>query len=169
MPLYPEVLWTKEHTPIPSPSVVFTFGLIVESIKELGGASPGSSFDQNLCYKYLNGSCEPILDIYVPRAFQWYNEIFNPMSFDPLPSKNLKVHWDSNSQSESSLGSAGVHSFTLSYIPESMKCYSCTSLLAQIFANLCLSRKPKVRVVTTNEWWKYLHSKMPMSANQGDL
>jgi hypothetical protein len=30
---------TKEHTPTLSPSVVFTFGLIVEYIKELGGAS----------------------------------------------------------------------------------------------------------------------------------
>jgi hypothetical protein len=33
------MLQAKEHTPTPSPSVVFTFGIIVESIKELGGAS----------------------------------------------------------------------------------------------------------------------------------
>jgi hypothetical protein len=39
MPLHPEVLQAKEHAPTPSPSVVFTFGLGVESIKELGGAS----------------------------------------------------------------------------------------------------------------------------------
>jgi len=31
-----EVLQTKEHAPTPFASVVFTFGLIVESIKELG-------------------------------------------------------------------------------------------------------------------------------------
>jgi hypothetical protein len=31
------VLQTKEHAPTPSPSIVFTFGLAVESIKELGG------------------------------------------------------------------------------------------------------------------------------------
>jgi hypothetical protein len=30
---------TKERAPIPSPSDVFTFGLAVESIKELEGAS----------------------------------------------------------------------------------------------------------------------------------
>jgi hypothetical protein len=34
-----KVLWAKERTPIPSPFVVFTFGLTVESIKELGSAS----------------------------------------------------------------------------------------------------------------------------------
>jgi hypothetical protein len=33
------VLRAREHALIPSPFVVFTFGLIVESIKELGGAS----------------------------------------------------------------------------------------------------------------------------------
>jgi hypothetical protein len=41
------------------------------------------SFGHNLCFKYPNGSYEPILDIYVPRAFQWYKKLFNPMSFDP--------------------------------------------------------------------------------------
>jgi hypothetical protein len=45
--------------------------------------TPGFSFGYNLCAKCSNGSREPILDIYVPRAFQWYNELFNPMGFDP--------------------------------------------------------------------------------------
>jgi len=30
------------------------------------------SFGHNLCFKCPNGSCEPILDIYVSIAFQWY-------------------------------------------------------------------------------------------------
>jgi hypothetical protein len=34
MPLYPEVLRTKERTPTPSPFVVFTFGFAIESIKD---------------------------------------------------------------------------------------------------------------------------------------
>ncbi len=42
-----------------------------------------TSFDHNLCFRCSNGSCKPILDIYVPRAFQWYKKRFNPMSFDP--------------------------------------------------------------------------------------
>jgi hypothetical protein len=39
MPLYPKVLQVRERAPTPSPSIVFTFGFIIESIKELGGAS----------------------------------------------------------------------------------------------------------------------------------
>jgi hypothetical protein len=38
MPFYPEVLRVKEHALTP-PSVVFTIGFVVESIKELGGVS----------------------------------------------------------------------------------------------------------------------------------
>jgi len=41
------------------------------------------SFGHNLCFKCPNGSCKLILNIYVPRAFQWYNEFLNPISFDP--------------------------------------------------------------------------------------
>ncbi len=39
--------------------------------------TPDLSFGHNLCVKCWNGSCEPILDIYVPRYFQWYKERFN--------------------------------------------------------------------------------------------
>jgi hypothetical protein len=53
----------------------------------------GPSFSHNLCFKCPNGSCEPILDIYVPRAFQWYNELFNPMVFN-LFNCSLKI-WES--------------------------------------------------------------------------
>ncbi len=42
------------------------------------------SFNHNLCCKYSNGQCEPILDIYVLKALQWYKEIFNSMIFGPL-------------------------------------------------------------------------------------
>jgi len=31
----------------------------------------GFSFGHNLCCKYSNGSCEPILDIQILRVFQW--------------------------------------------------------------------------------------------------
>jgi hypothetical protein len=34
------MLWAKEHVPTLSPPIVLTFGLVVESIKELEGASP---------------------------------------------------------------------------------------------------------------------------------
>jgi hypothetical protein len=51
---------------------------------------PSLSFDHNLCFKSSNGTCEPILDIKVLRDFQWYNEPFNPMSFDPY-NLSLKI------------------------------------------------------------------------------
>jgi hypothetical protein len=38
-PFTPEVWQAKERVPIPSPSIAFTFRLVVGSIKELGGAS----------------------------------------------------------------------------------------------------------------------------------
>jgi hypothetical protein len=44
---------------------------------------PGSSFDHNLCFRCPNGSCKPILDIYVSITFQWYIKLFNPLGFDP--------------------------------------------------------------------------------------
>ena len=44
--------------------------------------TPGLSFGHNLCFRCPNGSCEPISDIYVLRAFQWYKELFSPMGFD---------------------------------------------------------------------------------------
>jgi hypothetical protein len=40
------------------------------------------SFDHNLCFRCPNGSCEPILDIYVSISFQWYKKLFKPMGFD---------------------------------------------------------------------------------------
>jgi hypothetical protein len=45
--------------------------------------TPDPSFGHILCFRCLNGSCKPISDIYVPRAFQWYKVILNPLSFGP--------------------------------------------------------------------------------------
>ncbi len=38
-PFTPKVLWAMERTQTPYPFTIFTFGLAVESIKELGGVS----------------------------------------------------------------------------------------------------------------------------------
>ncbi len=43
-----EVLRARERVPTPSPSIIFTFGLVVESIKELRGVSI-LGWGQNLC------------------------------------------------------------------------------------------------------------------------
>jgi len=37
MPFYFEVLRAREHTPIPYPFAIFTFGFVIEFIRELGG------------------------------------------------------------------------------------------------------------------------------------
>jgi len=52
--------------------------------------TPSPSFGHNLCCKYSNGSCEPILNIKVSRVFQWYKKLFNLMNFDPL-NRSLNV------------------------------------------------------------------------------
>jgi len=107
------------------------------------------SFGHNLCFKYPNGSCKPILKIYVPRAFQWYKELFNLMGFNPY-NCTLKV-WESI---KTPIPKMGTHLGVWGFIPcfshtfESMKCDSWASLLACTFANPCLHCKPKARVVT---------------------
>jgi hypothetical protein len=45
--------------------------------------TPGPSFAHNLCFRSPNEQCEPILDIYAPRSFQWYKELLQPWNFDP--------------------------------------------------------------------------------------
>jgi len=64
-----------------------------------------------------------------------------------LLSENLRIHQDSNSQSESSFGSVGVHSLTFSYIPKSMKCDSWASFLAHTFVSPCLGHEPKAKIM----------------------
>jgi hypothetical protein len=96
----------------------------------------GLSIGHNLCFRCLNGSCKPILDIYVSIAFQWYKELFNTLGFDPCN------HF-LNFQGGSSFGSVRVHSLTLSFT------LRLPSWLATLQA-LSLGHKPKARVVTMN-------------------
>jgi hypothetical protein len=79
------------------------------------------SFGYNLCSRCPNGSCEPILNIYVPRDFQWYKEILNPMGFDPC-NCSLKIQ-DSNSQNWEFTWGCGGSILTLNLLG-SMKCES---------------------------------------------
>jgi hypothetical protein len=36
---------------------------------QIGTFTPDPSFGHNFCFKYSNGSCKPILNIYVSRTF----------------------------------------------------------------------------------------------------
>ncbi len=55
--------------------------LVVES--QIANSTFSPSFGHNLCFRCPNGWCEPMLNIYVPRAFPWYKELFKPLNFDP--------------------------------------------------------------------------------------
>ncbi len=130
--------------------------------KEIGGDSqllmvgnqitnltPDPSFGHNLCLKCPNRSYKPILDIYVPRYFQLYKEIINPMSFDPW-NHPLKI-WESIGISTPKVGTRlGVWGFIPSTFLHSWKheMWLSGSLLACTFASPCLGCEPKARVVT---------------------
>ncbi len=62
--------------------------LMVES--QIVNSTPDLSFGHNLCVRCPNGSCDPILNIYVSIDFQWYKELFNSMGFDPY-NYSLKI------------------------------------------------------------------------------
>jgi hypothetical protein len=73
--------------------------LVVKS--QIANLILGPSFDHNLCFRCPNESYEPILNIYVSIDFQWYKEIFEPLSFDPY-NRSLNIR--------ESIGSpSGVH------------------------------------------------------------
>ncbi len=99
-------------------------------------------------FKYPNGTCKPILDIYVPKVFHLYKELFNPMSFDACnrPLKIWKSVWTPTSNVRVHLGMWGsfLHIF---YIRGSMKCDSQASLLAHTFASPCINHDSKAKIM----------------------
>ncbi len=86
---------------------------------QFGNSTPGLSFGHNLCFTCPNESCEPISNIYVSRAFQWYKELFNPMTFDPynLP---LKI-WESIRTPTTKMG---IHFGVWGFIPSHFLTFS---------------------------------------------
>jgi hypothetical protein len=79
---------------------------------QISNLTPDPYFGHNLCFKYPNGSCKLILDIYVPRDFQRYKELFNPMSFDPYNCL-LKIQ----KSIETSIHKVGTHLGVWRFIP----------------------------------------------------
>jgi hypothetical protein len=99
------------------------------------------SFGHNLCLRYPNGSCEPILDIYVSIIFQWYKELFNPMGFDPC-NYSLKIQ-ESRILTPKVKAPLGVWRFIPSHFPSLPGFF-----LVRNLTSPCFGRKPKIRVVT---------------------
>jgi hypothetical protein len=79
---------------------------------QFANLTPNLSFAHNLCFNHLNESCEPILNIYVPRTFQWYKKIYNPMGFGPY-NFSLKI-WKSI---ETLIPKMGAHLGVWRFIP----------------------------------------------------
>jgi hypothetical protein len=95
---------------------------------------PNPFFDHNSCFKNPNGSCKPILDIYVPKFFQWYKELFNLMNFV------------SDFQIGNSFESVGVHSLTLSCAFRNMKCDSQACYWPVALQGLALVTNPRLKL-----------------------
>jgi hypothetical protein len=70
----------------------------------------GPSFGHNLCFKYPNGSCELISNIYI--LIDFHKELFNPMSFDPYK-RSLEIQ----KSIETSIPKVGVHLWVCGFIP----------------------------------------------------
>jgi len=105
------------------------------------------SFGHNLCFKYPNGSCQPILDIYVPRvsndirnfSIQWVLTFVialwkfgSPLGFQ-FPKWGLI--WECGGSFPHTLLHSREHEV---WLPG--------SLLACVFASPCLGHEPKARV-----------------------
>jgi hypothetical protein len=78
--------------------------------------TPSPSFGHNLCFKYSNGTCEHILNNYVWNFFQWYKELFNPMSFDPC-NRLLKIRESIRTPTPKAGTLLGVCGFIPSHFP----------------------------------------------------
>jgi hypothetical protein len=101
------------------------------------------SFGHNLCFKCPNGRCKPILDIYVPRSFQWYKKLFKPFIFYPCncplkiqestrtPTPKVELPWG-----------VKVHSLT----PGNMLCDSWLPSWPTTLQTLTLVASPRLRL-----------------------
>ncbi len=82
--------------------------LVVES--QTATLTPGPSFAHNLGCRCPNGSCEAILDIYIWRPFQWYQERTDARIFDP--SNRLLIFRESRRTPSSHFWECGLHPHT---------------------------------------------------------
>jgi len=76
----------------------------------------GPSFGLNFFFRWPNGLCKPILDICVPRAFQWSKEPCNPLSFDPC-NRSLKIQESIETPTPKVKAPLGAWGFILSHFP----------------------------------------------------
>jgi hypothetical protein len=129
-------------------------------------STPDPSFGHNLCFRCPNEQCEPILDNYASRSFQWYKERHNPLRFDPC-NRSLKF-WEFTETPSPKVGVAlGVWGFSPSHFLTLPGVCDVTPGLPLALTpghplgltpglpfgphpcnSLCLGREPKARVAT---------------------
>jgi hypothetical protein len=93
-----------------------------------GNLIPNPSFGHNLCLKYPNGSCKPILNILFPKAFQLYKKLLNPMGFDPC-NCFLNIRESIETPTPKVGAHLGVWRFIPSRSPTLLKAWNVTSKL----------------------------------------
>jgi len=106
------------------------------------------SFGHNLCFRCPNGSCKPILDIYIPRAFQWYKELFNPLSFEPC-NFSLKIRESTGTSTPKMEAPLEMWRFIPSHFPTLLGACGMTLELPSWLATLqalALVTNPKLRL-----------------------
>ncbi len=126
---------------------------------QIANLTPDPSFGHDLCFKCPNGSCEPILDIYVLKDFQWYNELFNLIGFDPY-NHSLNI-WASIRTLIPNEGSF-LHIFLHS---QKHEMWLSGFFLTHTLANRCFGRRPKARVATCG----HHHSKFTKQQKERSL
>jgi len=109
---------------------------------------PDPFFGHNLCCKYLNGLYELILNIYISRAFQWYKELFNTMSFDPS-NHSLTIQKTLETpipKMGSPLGNVWSHSLTFFRTPRSVDVIPRLHSWSSPFHALALVTNPRLNL-----------------------
>jgi hypothetical protein len=116
---------------------------------QIGNLTPDPYLSHNLCLSVQMGHANPFQTCKFQELFiDIMNFSIQWVLTHAIALWKLGVHWDFNSQSGSSFGSARVHSLTLSYTPGSMRCDSQASFLARNLASVCLGHELRARVAT---------------------
>jgi len=113
---------------------------------QIGILTPSLSFGHNLCFEYANGTCESSLDMYVPRAFQRYNELFNLMIFY-LYNHSLKIQESMEFKLPKWEPIWECEFIPSLHFQEHKKCDSRASFMVCTFASPYFSHEPKAKVV----------------------
>jgi len=92
---------------------------------QIGNLIPNLFFGHNLCLKYPNGSCEPILNIFISIDFQWYKGHFNPMIFEPC-NRPLKIKESIGTLTLKTGAHLGVCGFIPSHYPTFLGAWNVT-------------------------------------------